>query len=133
MTLRAVSKYLRENDIILNNGDFAHVLKNLPERSFVYLDPPYDPISDSSAFTGYTSIGFGRNEQIRLKKYCDELNERGIRFLMSNSDTEFIRDQYSNYIIDTVQAVRNINSRGDRRGNVSEVLVRNYTASRKRS
>ena len=133
VTLRAVSKYLRENDIILNNGDFAHVLKNLPERSFVYLVPPYDPISDSSAFTGYTSIGFGRNEQIRLKKYCDELNERGIRFLMSNSDTEFIRDQYSNYIIDTVQAVRNINSRGDRRGNVSEVLVRNYTASRKRS
>ena len=131
VTLRAVSKYLRENDIILNNGDFAHVLKNLPERSFVYLDPPYDPVSDSSAFTGYTSIGFGRNEQIRLRKYCDELNERGIRFLMSNSDTEFIRDQYSNYIIDTVQAVRNINSRGDRRGNVSEVLVHNYTASRK--
>lgn len=132
VTLRAVSKYLRENDIVFSSGDFAQVLASLPEKSFVYFDPPYDPVSDSSAFTGYTSGGFGRDEQIRLRECCDELNERGIRFLLSNSDTEFIREQYSSYTIDTVQAARNINSRGDRRGNVSEVLVRNYRAPRKR-
>ena len=125
-TLRAVSNYFKNNDIQILSGDFADALAMLPEKSFVYLDPPYDPVSSSAAFTGYTSGGFGKEEQIRLRECCDELNRRNIKFLLSNSDTQFIREQYAAYTIETVQATRNINSKGDKRGAVNEVLVYNY-------
>lgn len=125
-TLRAVSNFFKNNDIQILSGDFADALAMLPEKSFVYLDPPYDPVSSSAAFTGYTSGGFGKEEQIRLRECCDELNRRNIKFLLSNSDTQFIREQYAAYTIETVQATRNINSKGDKRGSVNEVLVYNY-------
>ena len=125
-TLRAVSNYFKNNDIQILSGDFADALAMLPEKSFVYLDPPYDPVSNSAAFTGYTSGGFGKEEQIRLRECCDELNRRNIKFLLSNSDTQFIREQYAAYTIETVRATRNINSKGDKRGAVNEVLVYNY-------
>ena len=128
-TLRAVSRYLNENSVQLLSGDYGAALEKLEKGSFVYLDPPYDPVSDSAAFTGYTSGGFGREEQIRLREYCDTLSNRGIKFLLSNSDTEFIRDQYQRYEIKTVQATRSINSKGDRRGNVNELLIRNYNSA----
>lgn len=125
-TLRAVSNYFKNNDIQILSGDFADALAMLPEKSFVYLDPPYDPVSSSAAFTDYTSGGFGKEEQIRLRECCDELSRRNIKFLLSNSDTQFIREQYAAYTIETVQATRNINSKGDKRGAVNEVLVYNY-------
>ena len=125
-TLRAVSNYFNNNDIQILSGDFVTALAMLPEKSFVYLDPPYDPVSSSAAFTGYTSGGFGKEEQIRLREYCDELNRCNIKFLLSNSDTQFIREQYAAYTIETVQATRSINSKGNKRGAVNEVLVYNY-------
>lgn len=124
--LRAVSKYLNENDIKIRCGDYADALKGIRKNSFVYFDPPYDPISDSSNFTGYTAGGFNRDEQIRLKKLCDKLNKRGIKFLLSNSNTEFIRTLYEGYDIRVVNATRAINSNGNKRGDVEEVLIKNY-------
>lgn len=126
--LRAVSNYMNTCDIKLCNQDFAGVLKQLPEGSFVYLDPPYDPVSDTASFTGYNKGGFDRNEQIRLKECCDDLSRRGIKFLLSNSSTKFIRDLYQNqnYIIKIVEAKRAINSVASKRGAVKEVLIRNY-------
>ena len=90
------------------------------------MDPPYDPASESSNFTGYSRGGFDKNEQIRLKKMCDLLSSKGIKFLLSNSSTDFIHNLYKDYTIVIIKAARFINSIGDKRGNVDEVLVMNY-------
>ena len=66
--LRAVSKYLTANHIQLFHMDFEEVLRQVPRGAFVYLDPPYDPVSDTASFTGYNRGGFGREEQERLKR-----------------------------------------------------------------
>lgn len=129
-TLRAVSKYFNKADIRFLSTDFEEAIKYCRREGFVYFDPPYDPVSDSANFTGYAKGGFDRKEQIRLKKLCDKLDDRGVRFLLSNAYTDFIIDLYSDrdrdYRIETIQAKRSINSNGDDRGEVDEVLVRNY-------
>lgn len=126
VTLRAVSKYFNRANIKIMNNDFEECLKGIRKGSFVYLDPPYDPVSSSANFTGYDKGGFNREEQIRLKKMCDKLDKRGVKFLLSNSSTEFIKDLYKEYDIKIVKAKRAINSNGNSRGEVDEVLVRNY-------
>lgn len=124
--LRAISKYLQKANVTFFSEDFEIVVKDLQKDTFVYFDPPYDPVSVSSNFTGYTNLGFGKNEQKRLKKVCDNLNNKGIKFLLSNSATNFIFDLYKGYRIEEIQAKRSINSNANNRGNISEVLIRNY-------
>ena len=124
--LRAVSKYFSSGNITFCNEDFAVTLSRVRKGSFVYLDPPYDPVSDTSSFTGYNKGGFDRNEQIRLKQCCDALTQRGIKFMLSNSSTEFIKELYKDYNISIVQAKRAINSDSSKRGAIEEVLIRNY-------
>ena len=124
--LRAVSHYLNHADVHLSSTDYAELLTDLKKGTFVYLDPPYDPVSDTASFTGYSRGGFSRSEQIRLRECCDELTRRGIRFMLSNSATDFIREQYSEYDITVVKARRALNSIGYKRGDVDEVIVRNY-------
>ena len=126
VTLRAVSKYFNKADIKILNSDFEQSLKGIRRGSCVYLDPPYDPVSSSANFTGYDKGGFNRDEQIRLKKLCDKLDKKGVKFLLSNSATDFIKDLYKDYNIKVVKAKRAINSNGNARGEVDEVLVRNY-------
>lgn len=125
-TLRAVNRYFSTNNIDFTAHDYTHVLENLPTKTFVYLDPPYDPVSDTANFTGYTKGGFGKEAQIKLRKQCDELDRRGIKFMLSNSATDFIKEQYSAYQIRELSAKRNINSIGNKRGDVPEVVVTNY-------
>ena len=124
--LRAVSKYLTANNIQLLHIDFEEVLQRVPRGGFVYLDPPYDPVSDTASFTDYNRGGFGREEQERLKRCCDELAARGVRFLLSNSATSFIKELYTGYTVEIVHAKRAINSDASKRGAVEEVLIRNY-------
>jgi len=126
--LRAVSNYLNTNQVIISSGDYTSILKEIPYRKhlFFYLDPPYDPVSDTASFTSYTKHRFSRGQQIKLREFCDELNSRKIKFILSNSDTEFINNQYCKYNIFSVQARRNINSIAERRSDTSEVLVTNY-------
>jgi len=124
--IRAVSAYFRRAHISLSCLDFAATLQSATKDDFVYLDPPYDPVSDTSSFTGYDKGGFNQGEQKRLKLMCDELNSRGVKFLLSNSSTPFVRDLYSQYRIELVHAKRAINSKADKRGEVEEVLVMNY-------
>lgn len=121
--IKALHEYFNEADIDMRQGDFAESLKDLPQDAFVYLDPPYMPITATSAFTGYTQGGFGYDEQVRLRNECIKLREHGIHFLQSNSDCEEIRELYKDFKIETVAAKRSINSRGDRRGAVNEVLI----------
>lgn len=108
--LLAVNKYFCNNDIAFYSEDFASTLKRIKRGAFVYLDPPYDPVSDTSSFTGYNKGGFDRKEQIRLKNCCDELSANGIKFMLSNSSTDFIKELYNDYNITTVNAKRAINS-----------------------
>jgi DNA adenine methylase len=125
-TLKAVNKYLNSNSVVFRNGDYADLLPGLKENSFVYLDPPYHPISESSNFTGYIQGGWDVSDQIRLREFCDQLNTKGIKFLLSNSSAPLIKEQYEGYKIKTVKANRTINSNGADRGEVNEVLIRNY-------
>lgn len=125
-TLKAVSSYFNKAQITFTCKDFNEALKGARKGAFVYLDPPYDPVSDSASFTGYDKGGFDQSEQIRLKNACDKLNEKGIKFLLSNSATDFIKDLYKDYKIEIIQAKRVINSKADKRGEIDEVLVMNF-------
>lgn len=124
--LRAVSNYLQNNDIQLLSGDFEEALKGARKGSFVYLDPPYDPISKSSNFTGYVEGGFGTDQQERLRDVCLRLDRKGVKFLLSNSATSLVKSLYRDFEIIEVGAKRQINSVASKRGEVTEVLVRNY-------
>lgn len=128
----AMSKYFNSNNIKILNGDYKMALKNLRRGAFVYFDPPYVPISSSASFTGYTENGFDEKDQRLLKKQCDKLNDRGIKFLLSNSDHPLIREIYKDYEIITVKARRSINSKGNKRGEINEVLVRNYEEDKRK-
>lgn len=124
--LRAVSKYFNKSEIVFCSEDFAVTLDRVERGGFVYLDPPYDPVSDTASFTGYNKGGFDQQEQIRLKACCDELTRRGVKFMLSNSATDFIKNLYQGYDITTVKAKRAINADASKRGAIEEVLIRNY-------
>ena len=126
--LHSVNQYFNENDIEILNTDFEDALKNVKKGDFVYLDPPYHPISETSSFTSYTDNGFNENEQIRLKKVCDKLNQIGCKFLLSNSDSNLVMDLYKDYreTLEKVQVPRSINCKASGRGKINEVLIRNY-------
>jgi len=126
--IRAASRYFNSSRIEMSSEDFETALSGAGRDDFVYLDPPYDPVSDTSSFTGYNLPSFDRDEQRRLKKVCDELTRRGCKILLSNSATSFIRDLYRNerrYTIVEVTANRNINSIGAGRGKIKELLIFN--------
>lgn len=125
-TLRAVSAYFQKAEMTFSCRDYADVLAEIPRTTFVYLDPPYDPVSDTANFTGYSRGGFCRDDQIRLRECCDDLTQRGIKFMLSNSATDFIKEQYEAYHITIVKAKRAVNSDAAGRGQVDEVVVRNY-------
>ena len=124
--LRAVNNYLNSAYVTFYSEDFTETLERISRGCFVYLDPPYDPVSDTASFTGYNRGGFDKGDQIRLKECCDNLTERGIKFMLSNSATEFIINLYNNYNVTFVEAKRAINSDSSKRGAVKEVLIRNY-------
>lgn len=128
ITIKAVSNYLNKNNVQILEGDFQSAVTEAKSGDFVYFDPPYDPVSSSASFTGYTKGGFDREEQQRLKDVCDHLNSKGVKFLLSNSATIFIQDLYDedDYNITFIRAKRAINSNGNDRGEVAEVLIRNY-------
>lgn len=125
--LRAVSQYFSASSITFCSEDFSQTLERVGKGSFVYLDPPYDPLSGTANFTGYNQGGFGRAEQIRLKEACDRLTKRGVKFMLSNSATDFIRELYQAYDVTVVKAKRAINANARKRGAVEEVLIRNYS------
>ncbi|MCL4332037.1 MAG: Dam family site-specific DNA-(adenine-N6)-methyltransferase, partial [Candidatus Thermoplasmatota archaeon] len=90
--------------------DFAETLRDAVMGDFAYLDPPYIPVSRSSSFTQYTSGGFGMNDQERLRDLCLALKQRGVRFILSNSDVPEIWRIYSDFSHEVIEARRSINS-----------------------
>ena len=122
--LYMVSVALQNTEVICS--DFSSVLEYATPGSFVYLDPPYHPLSETSNFTSYTKDSFGKEEQICLADVFRELDERNCNVMLSNSDTEFIWSLYKDFDITVVYARRTINSKGNKRGPVSELVIRNY-------
>lgn len=122
--LQAVSLALQQAEII--PGDFSQVLDFVAPGSFVYLDPPYHPKSETAYFTSYTSDSFGVDDQRRLAMVFKHLDEKGCPVMLSNSDTPFIHELYEGYHFQVVYAKRAINSRAERRGPVTELVIRNF-------
>ena len=110
----------------IKHADFSEILKKVKKGDFVYFDPPYVPLSETSSFTSYTKDGFDMDMQFKLRDVCDELDSMGVKFLLSNSDTKLVNELYENYNIKKVFASRQINANADGRGKITEVLVRNY-------
>ncbi len=90
---------------------------------FVYFDPPYHPLSDTSKFTAYSRYQFAEQQQAELKAVIAQLAARGVRVLASNSDCPFIRELYSGFQVETITAARSINSKSSKRGKITEVLL----------
>lgn len=124
--LLRISAYLRNAEVSLLNGDYHKAVEGAKEGDFVYFDPPYDPVSETAAFTAYSAGGFTRENQRELFELCVKLDRHGIRFMVSNSRTEFIEGLYDRFNVSIVQARRSVNSVGSKRGAVEEVLVTNY-------
>ncbi|MDR0920884.1 MAG: DNA adenine methylase [Lactobacillales bacterium] len=126
--LRAISNYLNNAEITILNGDFEKAIETAQAGDFVYFDPPYVPVSETSSFTSYTSDGFGLEEQIRLRDVFIDLDRRGVYVMLSNSNVPLVRELYKDYADTTliVGATRMINAKASGRGKIDEVLVKNY-------
>ena len=122
--LMEVSKSLRKVHIL--NSSFEESYNFIDKDTFVYIDPPYRPISPSS-FNSYAKSLFNDKTQVRLKEFVDSINDKGAKFLISNSDTKdgFFDELYRNYRIERVQASRFINSKSNGRGEINELLISN--------
>jgi DNA adenine methylase len=121
--LLRVHRALQKDDLYC--GDFTIVLKNARRGDLVYFDPPYHPISKTS-FTGYTKNSFYEKDQERLMRTYKALDSRGCYVILSNSYSEFISDLYAEFEPEVVYASRAINCKGDKRGKVRELIVRNW-------
>jgi DNA adenine methylase len=126
--LLAVATCLR--GVTIEAADFEAVTEGAGPGDLIYLDPPYHPLSETSAFTSYTTSGFGMEEQRRLARVFERLSRRGAFAILSNSSADFVREIYESLDprprIDVVSVPRAINSKPGSRGPVPELLI--YTA-----
>ena len=129
--IRALCEVLKKVTVL--KGDFADVMKAVKGKAFFYFDPPYRPLTQSAAFTAYSKGGFDDDEQRRLAQFCRKLNREGHQWLLSNSDPhnadpddDFFEELYEGFDIKRVTAARAINSKGDGRGKITELAIRNY-------
>ena len=130
-TILKDSELLQRVEIL--NGDFEATFEHAQGNSLFYFDPPYRPLSDTSSFNDYAKESFNDDAQIRLKVYCDRIDEAGFYFMLSNSDCKgknendnFFDVLYGAYQIERVWASRSINSNPAKRGKLTEILVHNY-------
>jgi DNA adenine methylase len=123
-TLYAASTALA--NATLKNQPFEALLTDARPGDFVYLDPPYEPVSRTANFTAYAQDGFSQDDQRRLRDVYRELDRRGAKLMLSNSDVPFIRDLYRGFKIDVIMAPRAVSCDASTRGPVAEVVVRNY-------
>lgn len=126
--LITVSNYLTMNDIKMLSTDFEDVVKTAKKGDFVYFDPPYD--SDTGTFNSYTDEGFGKEQQRRLARVFKELDEKGVYVMLSNHNTTLINELYKDYNIHVIEAKRNINANGKKRGKVEELIITNFENKR---
>ena len=122
--LQSASRALQ--GVAIEAQDFQCVTSIGQPGDFVYFDPPYDPVSKTASFTGYTAGNFGDVDQSTLARVFHELSVKGCLCMLSNSYTDFVRELYQGFRIEIVSARRAVNSRGNGRGSVEEVVILNY-------
>lgn len=129
-TLRADSELLQKVEILC--GDFAQTGKYAGDNVIYYFDPPYRPLTETSAFTSYSKDGFDDTEQTRLRDFCDQISANGSLFIASNSDPQNVNNEdfffdhlYQMFNIKRVSAARMINSKANGRGVISEIMISN--------
>ena len=123
MTLAYV--YFQTNEVKMLNCDFEEAVKTAQKGDFIYFDPPYDS-ENQDTFNSYTEEGFGKDAQVRLAKVYKELSNKGCYVMLSNHNTTLINELYKDFNIHIITAKRNINSKGEKRGKVEEVIITNY-------
>ena len=135
-TIYADSELLQNVDIL--TGDYQQTLGHARGNTLFYFDPPYRPLSNTSSFNDYAKEAFNDLAQRRLKEFCDQVEQAGYKFMLSNSDCfntplkdRFFEDLYLDYYIDRVWASRSVNANPAKRGKLQEILVHNYMETRK--
>lgn len=131
--LRADSQLLQSAQIEICQGDYAQTIQHADGLTFVYLDPPYRPLDATSSFTSYAKGDFNDDDQRALAAFCQQLSDRGCLWMESNADCSaknpedtFFEDLYADYRIERVYASRFINANPDKRGKLTELLIKNY-------
>jgi len=129
--LKAVRDSLKDTNLF--QGDFTDSKEYINEESFVYIDPPYRPLNHTSHFTNYSKEGFNDDSQKKLANFFKEMDRRGAKLMLSNSDPKnqdegdkFFDELYSDFNLERIPAKRNINRDASRRGKINELIVRNY-------
>ena len=131
--LRLCSQVLQ--NVILKTGDYKECESFIDEKTFVYIDPPYRPLTQTSAFTSYSENQFLDKEQIELAQFIDNIAKKGSTILASNSDPKnsneednFFDNLYSNFEIERVSASRMVNANPEKRGAINELLITNIAS-----
>ena len=129
----AASKALQKVEIL--SGDYEKTEEHAGENSFFYIDPPYKPLNTTSSFNSYAKDEFNDQQQIRLRDFCAKIDSMGFQWMLSNSDvkdvdenTSFFDELYSEFNIERVKATRRINSKAEKRGELNELLITNYSS-----
>lgn len=119
----SLNKYFNANDVEIECVDFSYSVCNAKKGDVIYFDPPYDYEKDG--FKAYVKTGFSHEDLVRLRNLCNELIERGCVVVISNNDTEFVRECFNsdNYIINFIEAKRYINCKGNKRTKAIEVII----------
>jgi len=123
VTLKNVSQYLNKAQAVITNEGYVESLINVGVNDFVYLDPPYVPLTDTSNFVQYSKTGFPLAEHKNLAKVAKELDDRKALVLISNSDTPLVRELYKDFVIKPIQVTRSISASSLSRKKVGEVLI----------
>ena len=121
-----ISNYLNTYDITMTSGDFEDSVSNVKEGDFVYFDPPYIPLNETSSFTSYTHEGFSYEDQVRLRNTVRRLTEKGVKVMVSNSSSKLTIDLYEEFNIHYVEVSRTNGAKSSSRGIIKEVIITNY-------
>ncbi|HFP2925996.1 modification methylase [Streptococcus pneumoniae] len=124
--ISAISVYLNNNQLEIKVGDFEKAIVDVRTGDFVYFDPPYIPLSETSAFTSYTHEGFSFADQVRLRDAFKRLSDTGAYVMLSNSSSALVEELYKDFNIHYVEATRTNGAKSSSRGKISEIMVTNY-------
>jgi DNA adenine methylase len=123
--LQEISNLLKKDDV--KYSQFSKILEKAKKGDFIYFDPPYYPLEGKPSFTTYTKNNFLEEDHRELAKVFRELDKRGCKVMLSNSDSNFIKELYRGYDIQVVHATRMINCDATKRGKIKEIVIRNYS------
>ncbi|HEU5702259.1 TPA: DNA adenine methylase [Streptococcus pneumoniae] len=124
--ISAISVYINNNQLEIKVGDFEKAIVDVRTGDFVYFDPPYIPLSETSAFTSYTHEGFSFADQVRLRDAFKRLGDTGAYVMLSNSSSALVEELYKDFNIHYVEATRTNGAKSSSRGKISEIIVTNY-------